>query len=308
MTFYVIGAKPSFNAVQKYFFQNWQFSSKPEVILHDKGYFVIKFGSLADYNEVADTGPHMYFGKATVIKPWTPKFNFNDEMLRTVPLWVRFPDLPLHCWSKDSLSRLGSAIGSPLYADECTSKQLRVSFARLLVEVDVTKTLTKEIPIEFEEGDIVEQKVIYEWVPPFCVTCNKVGHNCAFKPKPKPNKQNRKKRQKKMWVPKAPGPAPVPPQPQPPQPNANMGQTVQVDSGCATDSETVLTAQPAPTTPATPSEEGQWKLVTHKSRSRKSQPSPIQVDFGVWSSDKQLGALATLSGSDGDGLILLNPP
>lgn len=37
--------------------------------------------------------------------------------------------------------------------------------------------------------------MIYEWRPPFCSTCNKVGHDCAKKA-PEKNKQ---------WVPKKGG-------------------------------------------------------------------------------------------------------
>lgn len=36
----------------------------------------------------------------------------------------------------------------PLYADECTTMQDRISYARVLIEVDVTKPLTYEINVE----------------------------------------------------------------------------------------------------------------------------------------------------------------
>lgn len=104
---------------------------------------------------------------------------------------MRFPNLPLNCWSTDSLS----IIGVPLYADECTSRQLRVSFARLLIEMDVTQELPKSVFIEDPSGKVVEQQVHYEWAPPFCQTCKKVGHNCKAK-------KDGQKKQKKQWVPK----------------------------------------------------------------------------------------------------------
>lgn len=64
-------------------------------------------------------------------------------------------------------------------ADECTSRQLRVSFARLLIEIDVTKPLLHSVSIETPGGVMLEQKVVYEWTPPFCSKCNKVGHDCS---------------------------------------------------------------------------------------------------------------------------------
>lgn len=115
--------------------------SKPTIFLHDDGYFIIKFANEVDKNVVLCVGPHMYLGRPTVVKPWTPGFDFHAELMKTVPLWVRFPNLPLNCWSSDSLSRIGSLVGVPLYADKCTSRQMRVSFVRLLIEVDVTQEL-----------------------------------------------------------------------------------------------------------------------------------------------------------------------
>lgn len=81
-------------------------------------------------------------------------------------------------------------------ADECTSRQLRISFARLFLEIDVTKPLVRTIRFEDPSGNMVEQQVVYEWAPPFCKTCNKVGHDCS-------KKAAAKKKTSKQWVPKA---------------------------------------------------------------------------------------------------------
>lgn len=53
------------------------------------------------------------------------------------------------------------------------------SVARILIEMDVTQPLPTEVQIEDATGVIYPQKGVYEWKPPFCVACNKVGHNCA---------------------------------------------------------------------------------------------------------------------------------
>lgn len=129
-----------------------------------------------------------------------PKVFMHDEVLRSVPIWVKLLNLPLNCWSMDSLSRITSVLGVPVCADECTTRQLRISFARVLVDIDVTKPLPKAIWIQDPNGNQVEQTVRYEWTPPFCKTCNKVGHDCLSKKKPE---QPRPKQQgKQQWVPK----------------------------------------------------------------------------------------------------------
>lgn len=63
-----------------------------------------------------------------------------------------------------------------------------------LVEIDVTKPLTYSISVEDSEGKRVDQKVVYEWTPPFCKKCNKVGHDCDKNHQPKQKSQ-------KKWVP-----------------------------------------------------------------------------------------------------------
>jgi len=69
-----------------------------------------------------------------------------------VPLWIQLPNLPLTCWGLDSLSRIGSTLGNPLFADECTSRQSRISYARLLVENDVTRPLLYKVMVESLDG------------------------------------------------------------------------------------------------------------------------------------------------------------
>ncbi|WMV29785.1 hypothetical protein MTR67_023170, partial [Solanum verrucosum] len=43
--------------------------------------------------------------------------------------------------------RIASAIGFPLLADECTTKQTRISYARMLIEVNVTKPIPQQITV-----------------------------------------------------------------------------------------------------------------------------------------------------------------
>lgn len=48
----------------------------------------------------------------------------------------------------------------------------------MLIEVDITKSLPS-IVIRYsnEKGTIIEQKVTYDWVPPFFTRCQTIGHN-----------------------------------------------------------------------------------------------------------------------------------
>ncbi|XP_056698436.1 uncharacterized protein [Spinacia oleracea] len=168
---YVVGEKPSIGVVLRFIEKEWHQVSKPQIFLHDEGYFVIRFQSKKDKESVLVAGPHMFFGKPMIVKPWTASFNFQEEILRVVPVWVRLPNLPLSCWGADLLSRIGSLLGDPLFADDCTSKQQRISFARILIKVDVTGDLPKFVQIQDPLSNIVKQVVEYEWLPPYFQDC-----------------------------------------------------------------------------------------------------------------------------------------
>lgn len=63
-----------------------------------------------------------------------------------------------------------------MYVDECTAKQTRVSFARMLVKINVTRNMPDEITIMGPSGRFLEQTVVYEWKPSFCEVCQVIGH------------------------------------------------------------------------------------------------------------------------------------
>ncbi|PHU14260.1 hypothetical protein BC332_15465 [Capsicum chinense] len=58
-----------------------------------------------------------------------------------------------------SLSRIGSGLGVPLYADACTTTVDHISYARVLVEMDITKDFPKEIKVEDLTGRIFGQPI-----------------------------------------------------------------------------------------------------------------------------------------------------
>ncbi|KAG5620014.1 hypothetical protein H5410_005232 [Solanum commersonii] len=175
---YIVGESPTIAAIERCIALQVNTVSKPKVYYHNDGYFLVRLANLDDRNEVLYSGPHMMNNKPIIVKVWSAEFDFNKEVLQTVPIWVKYPNLPLSCWSQDSLSRISSGLGVPLYADECTTKVERISFARVLVEMDVARELPKKLKVEDPHGRVFEQAVQYEWIPEYCTKCMQVGHQC----------------------------------------------------------------------------------------------------------------------------------
>ncbi|KAH0674851.1 hypothetical protein KY284_025938 [Solanum tuberosum] len=129
---YVVGIAPSIGAMERFISEQGTFTIKPIILYHKDGYFVVRFANEEERDKVLCSGPHYLMRRPVIMKPWVPEFNFKNQILTTIPLWVKLPNLPLNCWNAVALSKIGSSLGKPLYADECISQVNRISFARIL--------------------------------------------------------------------------------------------------------------------------------------------------------------------------------
>lgn len=159
---YVVGTKPTLGTIDRFINNQPKFTRKPIILYHGDGYCAIRFANKEDRDKILCLRPYHIMRRPVIIKPWTSDFNFKEEILTTIPLWVKLPNLPLNCWNTVVLSKIGSKLGQPLYVDECTTQASRITFARIMVEMDVTKELPKEVKIQDARRKIFEQRVVYE--------------------------------------------------------------------------------------------------------------------------------------------------
>ncbi|KAK6146495.1 hypothetical protein DH2020_020364 [Rehmannia glutinosa] len=80
-------------------------------------------------------------------------------------------------WNPDALSMVATKIGKPLHMDSLIVSKERISFPRMLVEVDASKELTRELRIRLPSGKRRMQQVLYEHEPKFCTKCKEIGHS-----------------------------------------------------------------------------------------------------------------------------------
>ncbi|XP_075083780.1 uncharacterized protein LOC142167787 [Nicotiana tabacum] len=69
----------------------------------------------------------------------------------------------MNCWVSASLSKIASTSGKLLFADECTTKRTRISYARMLIETNITKALPTKVTVMDPRGKQFQQKLVYEW-------------------------------------------------------------------------------------------------------------------------------------------------
>ncbi|CAL1387609.1 unnamed protein product [Linum trigynum] len=86
-------------------------------------------------------------------------------------VWVHLPELNIHFYHKEVLTSLGNLIGRTIKLDYHTLTQQRAKFARLAVEVDISRPLVPRIWLDDDW-----QPVVYENLPVVCFECGKIGH------------------------------------------------------------------------------------------------------------------------------------
>ncbi|KAJ6973894.1 hypothetical protein NC653_034040 [Populus alba x Populus x berolinensis] len=100
-----------------------------------------------------------------------------------IPVWVRFPNLPLCCGSPSCLSKIASVLGKPIQSDHMTSTLSHMSYAHVLVEIDLREDLQHSVAVSLPSGPLLHQKVVYEAMPKLCNYCNVLGHTRLLCPK-----------------------------------------------------------------------------------------------------------------------------
>lgn len=83
----------------------------------------------------------------------------------------------------------------PLYVDDCTTKMERISYARILIEMDVTVPLPEAVMVQDPNGRKFSQRLEYIW----CGKCLMIGHNCNDIRQQENVKPPRSNVQKKVW-------------------------------------------------------------------------------------------------------------
>eukprot|EP00258_Populus_trichocarpa_P025573 XP_024441592.1 uncharacterized protein LOC112324175 [Populus trichocarpa] len=143
------------------------------------GWLIYKFNNEEDKLSVLSGGSYLVYGRPLVLKSTPEYFDFASSEMTTVSVWVKFPNLPLRCWSATCLSKIASVIGKPLQSDMLTSIRSRLSYARVLIELDLMVDLPPSINITLPNIVDLVQKVVYETLPKFCKHCRVLRHTTS---------------------------------------------------------------------------------------------------------------------------------
>ncbi|KAJ4823413.1 hypothetical protein Tsubulata_042683 [Turnera subulata] len=161
----------------------WQLSSGFKLTFLEHNYYMVKFHS-TDYMKVLTGGLWMILGLYLSVERWRPNFNPNTHRVSSVVAWVCIPGVPAKHYHVGVLRMVGDQIGRTVRIDIPTQQADRAQFARIAIELDLTKAL--ESRVNFEG---VWYHIVYEDIPQFCFECGMAGHSlvsCPSRVPPQP--------------------------------------------------------------------------------------------------------------------------
>ncbi|CAN1796991.1 hypothetical protein LINPERHAP1_LOCUS21102 [Linum perenne] len=166
----------SFPAMKRRLDFLWAHTGHIQVSDMSNNFFLVRFSNEDDYASAAFGGPWKMYDYYIAVSQWSPSFN-EEEEIKSILTWVRLPKLPIQYFNSLAVHRIGNTIGRTVRLDLATSEGSRCRYARVCVEIDLTKPLLGKYMIE----DRV-LKIEYESLENVCVECGIYGHkreSCA---------------------------------------------------------------------------------------------------------------------------------
>lgn len=162
---------PGYMQLHRRLSQKWALTGPFSLIDLGNDYFISRFSNQADYNHVLMEGPWMIGDNYLTIRKWVPRFNASVEKITRLTVWIRIPCLHIEYFDSRFLNLVGQLVGKVLRIDNTTASAERGQFARLSVEVDLTKPLLSKFRLDGKVWPIQ-----YEGLRMLCFACGKVGH------------------------------------------------------------------------------------------------------------------------------------
>ncbi|CAN1126133.1 hypothetical protein LINPERHAP2_LOCUS3249 [Linum perenne] len=135
------------------------------------GFYIVNFELVADYERALFGGPWMINDHYVVIQEWHPHFRPEETLLSTLRVWVRLPGIPFEYFDRAILQLIGDKIGRTVRIDHTTLEGSRGNFARICVEVDLSKPLLSKYRLRRRV-----RRIEYEGLHTICFNCGCYGH------------------------------------------------------------------------------------------------------------------------------------
>jgi hypothetical protein len=154
----------------------WKTTANWKMVPLGKGYYDFHFDSAEDLKKIWAAGTVNLKPGLLRFSQWTKDFKFQAQKQTHVSLWIRLVELPQEYWRERTLKEIASAVGTPIDIDGPTRNRTFGHYARILVDVDLSKKIYDEVLVERDDFAFMVE-IQYERLPLFCRHCYSIGHN-----------------------------------------------------------------------------------------------------------------------------------
>ncbi|XP_058760412.1 uncharacterized protein LOC131633741 [Vicia villosa] len=167
----LLGRKIGYKALETRLKQMWVRKGIINIIDVGNDYYLVAFTHEDDKNAALAEGPWFIYDHYLTVKEWSPDFQPNSDTIVNVAVWIRIAGLPIEYYDPKFLHFVGDRVGKTIKVDKNTLQQERGKYARICVEVNITKTLLAMFTIKGRR-----YKIEYEGLHLLCLKCGKFGH------------------------------------------------------------------------------------------------------------------------------------
>ncbi|XP_057790892.1 uncharacterized protein LOC131008004 [Salvia miltiorrhiza] len=195
-TYSAVGDKPrSTQEIKTELQKIWSLREEWQLIPMGKGYFTLKFANQIDKDIAKDKTVWDLAVGSLRIREWVRNFDPYKENSSLCQVWIRIYNMPVEYWHPEVFAAIGRTLGFPIKLDGASASKDVGSFARMLVEIDLSVPSIDSMTIDC---DVMSFYVdfVYEQLPLYCTNCKITGHNLdkCKKSKPDNNKASKEPR------------------------------------------------------------------------------------------------------------------
>ncbi|GAB2300801.1 hypothetical protein Dimus_038635 [Dionaea muscipula] len=179
----ILGHCPPFAVVERFAMRLWASYGIRRVRAFGPGQLLLEFDSADRFPTLLERSPWTIAGRPVLLRHWTPEMSFEDLQPHTLPVWVKFSGMPTSLYTEVGLDLIASSFGKPILMDQVTRSGTRLRFARILVELDASTQIEREVTFELPGGATFTVSAEYAFMPPQCCECRVFGHGSSRCPR-----------------------------------------------------------------------------------------------------------------------------
>jgi hypothetical protein len=167
----LLGRRIGYKALETRLKQMWVRKGVINIIDLSNDYYLVAFTHEEDQYAALMDGPWFIYDHYLTVKEWSPNFHPASDTIKEVAVWLRISGLPIEYYDRRALEFIGNRIGKTVKVDKNTLSQERGKYARLCVQVNLSKPLLAMFTIKGRKYNIE-----YEGLHMLCTTCGRYGH------------------------------------------------------------------------------------------------------------------------------------